>query len=127
MNIFVWIVQALLATIFLVHGFVLINPPGAANAIFETLPFSRTFMGFIGLAEMLGGVGLILPRALGILPLLTPLAATGLAIIMVGAAGTHVMQGELGKAIPSVVIVGLCAFVVYQRSETLRQGNVANA
>ena len=121
MNLLAWIVQAVLAAIFLVHGFVLVNPPEAAAAIFEALPFSRSFMGFIGLTEMLGAVGLILPRALGMLPALTPLAATGLMVIMLGASGTHVTQGEFEKAIPTLVIAGLCAFVAYFRSDGLRE------
>ena len=75
--------------------------------------YSKPFMVFIGVCEIVGGLGLILPLALGIAPVLTPLAALGLAIIMVGAAAFHVQRKE--PPIPAVVCLVLCCFVVYGR------------
>ena len=116
MNIFVWIVQVLLAAIFVVQGVVLISPPEPMKIIFDALPFSRTFMVVIGILQVLGAIGLILPWALRIQPNLTPLAAAGLTIIMIGAVMTHLMRGEVAQAIPALIITLLAAFVAYART-----------
>lgn len=116
MNKTAWIIQGFLAAVFLFHGFILINPPEAMQARFTELPFSQSFMTFIGIAELLGAVGLILPKALNILPFLTTLAAAGLGVIMLGAVGTHVIQGDIAGALPTFILTLLCAFVVYLRS-----------
>ncbi len=113
MKIGLWIAQGLLAAVFVLHGFVLLNPPPEMLASFEGLPFSRGFMGFIGIVEVLGAVGLILPRALNVFTFLTPLAAVGLAIIMFGAVGTHLMQGDVVGALPSLVLALICASTAY--------------
>jgi hypothetical protein len=70
---------------------------------------------FIGLAEVLGGLGLILPAATRILPWLTPLAGAGLALDMLLAALFHLMRGEPGNAVATVVLGLLAAFVAYGR------------
>jgi uncharacterized membrane protein len=115
-NILVWIVQALLAVIFALHGVVLIFPPEPMKVVFDALPFSRGFMVAIGVLEILGAIGLILPWALKIQPRLTPLAAAGLTIIMIGAVMTHLIRGEVAQAIPSLIITVLAAFVAYART-----------
>jgi uncharacterized membrane protein YphA (DoxX/SURF4 family) len=117
MNRFMWTLQILLAAVFMLHGYVLVNPPQAMLTTFEALPFSRNFMQFIGVAEVLGGLGLILPRAFNILPFLTPLAAALLAVIMVGAVVVHVTTGEATQALPSFLIGVLSAFVAYRFSK----------
>ena len=116
MNIFIWIVQALLAVFFALHGVALTSPPEPIKVVFDALPFSRGFMVAIGILEVLGGIGLILPWALRIQPMLTPLAAAGLTIIMIGATVTHFMRGEVVQAIPSLVVTLLAAFIVYART-----------
>jgi hypothetical protein len=116
MNVFVWVVQALLAVMFALQGVFLISPPEPMRLVFETLPFSRGFMVAIGILDVLGAIGLILPWALKILPQLTPLAAAGLTIIMIGAIVTHLVRGEIVQAIPALVIAVLTAFVVYART-----------
>lgn len=116
MNLFIWIVQALLAVIFALHGAVLISPPEPMRVIFDALPFSRGFMVAIGVLEVLGAIGLILPWGLNIQPKLTPLAAAGLTIIMIGAVMTHLIRGEVGQAIPTLIITLLAAFVVCART-----------
>ena len=75
----------------------------------------------IGILEVLGGIGLILPWALRIQPTLTPLAAAGLTIIMIGAIVTHFMRGEVVQAIPSLIITLLAAFIVYARTIVVPQ------
>jgi uncharacterized membrane protein YphA (DoxX/SURF4 family) len=116
MNIVVWIVQVLLAAIFALHGVALISPPEPMKVIFDALPFPREFMMAIGVLEVLGAIGLILPWALRIQPKLTPLAATGLTIIMIGAVMTHLLRGEVAQTIPTLIITLLAAFVAYART-----------
>ena len=115
-NIFVWIVQGLLAVFFALHGLALISPPEPVKVVFDALPFSRGFLVTIGILEVFGAIGLILPLALRIQPMLTPLAAAGLTIIMIGAIVTHLIRGEVVQAIPSLIITLLAAFVVYART-----------
>ena len=72
-------------------------------------------MRFIGAAEVLGAIGLILPGLLGIRPGLTPLAAAGLVIIMIGATVVTLVGGDLAAALISLVVGLLSAFVAYGR------------
>ncbi len=115
----VWIALGLLALVFALHGS-LFAAYGLApvhlprvQAVLEKMPFSRGFLGLIGVAEVLGALGLILPAALNIQPRLTPLAAVGLTVIMLGAFGTHLAMGEIVQAVPSLVLGCLCAFIAY--------------
>ncbi len=91
MDLALWLVQALLAVLFLVAGGmkVLAYDRMAAMASKQNpdqgLPMSRGLAGFVGVSEVAGALGLVLPWGLGVLPVLTPLAAVGLAIIMAGA------------------------------------------
>src|SRR3954471_23781809 len=78
-----WIVQGLLAALFLFAGGMKLITPVAVLSLMS--PFPGEFIRFIGICEVLGAFGLILPWALGIRRELTPLAAAGLAIIMIGA------------------------------------------
>ena len=115
MNRALWIVQGLLSALFLFGGTVkLMMPPEA----FAELPLPIPFIYFIGVAEALGGLGLVLPWALRILPGLTPLAASGLVIIMIGATALTAMGVGGGDAISALFpgVVGLlAAFVAYGR------------
>jgi DoxX-like family len=109
-----WFVQALLALLFLWAGGMKLVLPIEALAGPVTLP--GPFLRFIGVAEVLGALGLILPGLLRIRPGLTPLAAAGLVIIMIGATWLTVYGGA-GVAmmlIPAVVGL-LAAFVAYGR------------
>ena len=96
MNVFLWIVQAVLAAMFAMAGLMKSTQPKEKLA--PRLPwvedFSAATVRFIGVVELLGAIGLILPAATGIAPILTPVAATGLALIMVLAAATHIRRKE---------------------------------
>ena len=95
MNIILWILQVLLAAMFLMAGVMKAFQYERAKA---TLPWvkdtSKGLVSFIGISELLGGIGLVLPQITGILPWLTLLAAAGLAIIMVLAAIFHIRRKE---------------------------------
>lgn len=77
--------------------------------------FSANTVRFIGAMELLGGIGLILPAATGIAPILTPIAATGLAIIMVLAAATHVRRKEPSGVAFTAVLFVLAVLVAWGR------------
>jgi hypothetical protein len=108
-----WTVQGLLAALFLFAGVMkLVMPYDPALS----MGFAEWFLRFIGVAETLGALGLILPGLTRVHTELTPLAAAGLVVIMVGAAATSGAVGGIGAAaIPAVVGV-LCAVVAYKRS-----------
>ena len=108
---FVWILQILLALLFSTHGSALIVKPARVRDQLHHLPYSSRFLSFIGVCEVLGGLGLILPLGTGILPWLTPLAAAGLAIIMAGAVWTH-MSAKEGPQIGVTAVVALLLVVV---------------
>ncbi len=110
-----WIVQGLLAALFLfAGGSKLVTPPEVLSAM---SPFPASFILFIGICEVLGAFGLILPLALRIRPELTFLAALGLTVIMVGATLSTLPMGVFA-AIPLVVTV-LTALVAYGRRDLL--------
>jgi hypothetical protein len=85
------------------------------DALPMPIPLPAAFITFIGVAEVLGGLGLILPGLTGIRTGLTPLAAAGLALVTVGATVYQLAAGEPGNALFAVVIGLLCAFVGYGR------------
>ncbi len=108
-----WIVQVLLALLFLFAGGMKLVLP--IEALTEQMPLPGLFVRFIGVAEALGGLGLILPGLLGIWPGLTPLAAAGLVIIMIGAIVLTLAGGEVALALIPLVVGLLLAFVAYGR------------
>jgi len=113
-NALLWTIQALLAALFLFAGIMKLVMP--IEALTAQSPFSGTFIRFIGIAETLGGLGLILPGLTRIQPRLTPLAASGLVIIMIGATVTSVAQGPVALAAIPFIVGALCAFVAYGRT-----------
>ena len=118
MNYVLWIVQGLLALIFLFTGGTKLILP--LEVLTEQFPLPGLFVRFIGVAEVLGAIGLILPGLLRIRPGLTPLAAAGLVIIMIGAtvltlAGVVPGGGGAASALIPLVLGLLSAFVVYGR------------
>ena len=113
MNIALWIVQALLAALFLFAGGMKLVMP--IEAMTEPMPLPGLFLRFIGLAEVLGALGLILPGLLRIRPGLTPLAAAGLVIIMIGATVITLATMDAVLALTPLVVGLLAAFVAYGR------------
>ena len=114
MNIFLWILQALLAVAFLAHGWLFVAPPAAMAEMMNALipPWFRIF---IGVAELLAAIGLILPAATRILPWLTALAAAGLMIVMASATVLHLSRGETSNALTTAVVFVILTFVAYMR------------
>ena len=108
-----WIVQGLLAIIFLFAGGMKLVLP--LEKLTGPIPLPGLFLRFIGVAEVLGAIGLILPGLLRIRPGLTPLAAAGLVIIMIGATVVTLAGGDFAAALISLVVGFLSVFVVYGR------------
>ncbi len=117
MNIVLWIVQGLLAVMFLMAGAmkVMRSKEQMVERMAWVEDFSQNTIRLIGVLEILGALGLILPGLTGILPVLTPLAAVGLVLTMVGAAMTHAKRGENSMIGMNVMLLVLSAFVVYGR------------
>ena len=113
MNVALWIVQSLLAALFLFAGVMKLVVP--LEQLAGPVAFPGWFLRFIGVAETLGGLGLILPGLLRIRPGLTPLAAAGLVIIMIGATGIGLKVGDYATALMPLVVGLLAAFVAYGR------------
>ena len=118
MNILLWILQVVLALLFLFAGIMKLVVPAdllMANAPPGSTQFPAAFLKFIGLAETLGGFGLILPGIFRRQPGLTPLAAVGLTIIMIGAVVISVRDHGLMAGVTPLIVGLLCAFVAYGR------------
>ena len=113
MNYALWIVQMLLALLFLFAGGMKLVMPIDQMQGPVTLP--GWFIRFIGVCEVLGAVGLILPSLLRISPWLTPLAAVGLVLVMIGAICVTLAGGMVGAALFSLLVGLLAAFVAYGR------------
>ena len=118
MNILLWIIQILLALEFLFSGGMKLVIPAdqlQAQAPPTVIHFSNLFMKFIGTCEVLGGLGLILPGLFRTAKYLTPLAAAGLTIIMIGAVVITLTGIGIPAAVPPFITGLLCAFVAYER------------
>jgi uncharacterized membrane protein YphA (DoxX/SURF4 family) len=111
MNKFLWVLQTLLAVLFAFSGIVKFLMPIEQMTQNTSLP--PLFVYFIGVMEVLGAIGLILPALLLLLPVLTPIAACGLTIIMAGATVISLPKGKM--AIFPFVIGLLALFVAYGR------------
>ena len=117
MNIVLWVLQVLLALAFLGAGFMKVSQPldRLSKQMEWVTAFPVWFVRFIGAAEILGGIGLIVPALTKISPWLTPVAATGLAIIMAGAVGYHLIHKEYNRIAPSLVLLVLAIIVAFGR------------
>lgn len=118
-HISLWIAQVLLAVMFIMAGLMKATQP--IEALAESLPWvSSTSLGlvrFIGVSELLGGIGLILPALLRIKPFLTVWAAIGLAVVMVLAAIFHASRGEFSGIGVNLVFMAIALFVAWGRSK----------
>ena len=117
MNIALWIVQALLGAAFIMAGFTKTTTP--IDKLSIKMPWAKEvpqgLVRFIGISQLLGGIGLILPWLTGIMPILTPLAACGLAINMLLALAFHINRKEYNVLAPSFILGLLAAFVAWGR------------
>ncbi|MDP1822628.1 MAG: DoxX family protein [Archangium sp.] len=112
-----WAVQGLLGLAFVMAGQMKLftGIPELAKMLPWASSVPEALVRFIGASELLGGLGLILPAATRIKPMLTPLAAAGLVLVMVLAAGFHATRGEFGALPINLVLGGLAGFVAWGR------------
>ncbi len=117
MNNALWIVQILLALMFTATGLVKLTQPREKmlRHVRWVAGFPTASIRLIGFLELLAVIGLILPSLTHIMVWLTPLAAVGLVLTMIGAAIVHMRYAEYPNIIPNVVLLILAAFVAYER------------
>ena len=117
MGIALWVAQVLLAVAFLGAGATKLSQPKEklAKNMAWVEDFSQGTVRLIGALEVVGAIGLVLPALTRILLWLTPLAALGLVLLMIGAALTHLRRTEYGNIAMNAVLLVLAAFVAYGR------------
>jgi uncharacterized membrane protein YphA (DoxX/SURF4 family) len=115
MNVALWILQVLLAALFLFAGGVKLVTP--IEEMLKQMPLALPgwFLRLTGVIEVLGAIGLIVPWLTGIRPGLTSLAAAGLVIVMIGAVIFTIVAGDIAMALMPLVVGLLCGFVAYGR------------
>lgn len=117
MNIVLWIIQIILAGMFVLAGVIKTTQPKEKLA--TNMPwvndYSLEMVRFVGISELLGGIGMLVPWLTGIAPVLTPIAASGLAVIMVLAAVYHFRKEEYKGVIFNAVLFLLAVVVAYFR------------
>lgn len=112
-----WVLQVLLGIYFVVTGVIhLTVPDGLPGAMAWMYDLSTPLHSIAGLAEIAGGLGLVLPAATRIAPRLTPLAASGLVLVMLSAAGWHATRGEAQSIVGNLVVAALLVSVVHVRT-----------
>ena len=114
-SIILWTVQIVLALMFLFAGGMKLILPIQMLLAQMPMPLPGLFVRFIGLAEVAGGLGLILPGLTRIRPMLTPLAALGLVLDMIGATAYNLISGQIGSAVVTVVLGLICVAIAYGR------------
>jgi len=117
-NVVLWIVAGVLAAAFLASGLMKLSQPRkklAESGMGWTEDFSDGAVKGIGALEVLGALGLILPAVFDIATVLVPIAATGLALVMLGAAVTHARRKENQMIVVNVVLFALAVFVAWGR------------
>ncbi len=116
-----WVAQVLLAAAYLAAGAMKLFQPmdvlaGMGMGYVTTMP--ELFIRFVGLMEILGAIGLILPSLTRILPMLTPAAAVGLSIVQVAAIILHAIRGETATSLPvNLVLLALSLFILWGRTK----------
>lgn len=117
MNTALWIIQGVLAALFGAAGTFKATQP--KEKLLKNLPwvedFSAQQVKLIGLLELLAAIGLIVPQLTGIVTILTPLAAVGLMLTMIGASITHIRRKEFSSIGINAAFLALSAFVAYGR------------
>ena len=118
MNIVLWILQVLLAVAFVAHGWLFLSPPpDVVEQMNASLP--RWFQLFLGVAEVLAGIGLTLPGLTRIQPWLVTWAAAGVFIVSASATIFHVVRGEMSSAAITLVLTAMAGFLAYMRHRVL--------
>ncbi len=118
MNVVLWIIASLLAVAFLAAGGMKLARPRReliTSGMSWAEDFSDSQVKGIGALEVLGALGLILPAAFDIAPILTPIAATGLFLVMAGAVVVHLRRNEGSGAVPALALGLLALFVAIMR------------
>ncbi|MEI8005935.1 MAG: DoxX family protein [Bacteroidota bacterium] len=117
LNIILWIAQIILAGVFIMAGFMKSTMP--IEQLSASLPWAKDvpswLVRFIGISELLGALGLILPSLFKIKPMLTPLAAAGIIAIMIMAAFFHISRSEFSGVAFTVVLALVAAFIGWGR------------
>ena len=114
MNILLWVLQILLAVAFAAHGVLFLNPPPELLVEMDKM-LPTWFRLFLGVAEVLATVGLILPGMTRIMPRLVTLAAVGIMIVMISATILHTMRAEYSSAVTTAILLVIATFVAYMR------------
>jgi uncharacterized membrane protein YphA (DoxX/SURF4 family) len=115
MNVLAWILQVLLAALFLFHGWIFISPPASMADAVAGSGLSTWFQQFIGVAEILAAIALVVPGLTRTLPWATPLAALGLTIVMGSATIFHIVRHEISSAISALILLVLVVATGYVR------------
>src|SRR3989442_7727594 len=115
LNALLWSIQIFLAVQYLFHGWLFANPPAAWAEAIAASGLNPGFRQFIGIAEVLASIGLVLPGLTRILPWLTPLAALGLTVVMASATIFHIGRNEGPNWVSDVNLVVLVALTAYLR------------
>src|SRR5882757_158382 len=118
MNPALWIIAIVLAAVFAASGLMKQFVPKdklVTSGQGWAHDFSPTSIRLIGLAEILGAIGLVLPAATHIVPILVPLAAVGLALVRAGAVVVHARRNEAMNVAVNVLLIALAVFVAWGR------------
>lgn len=119
MNIALWVAQALLAIMFIMAG--ITKTTQSLDVLAESMPWVTStplaLVRFIGISELLGGLGLLIPSIFRFKPFLTIWAALGLALVMIFAAIFHAVRGEFASIVVNFIILGIAVFIAWGRSK----------
>ena len=118
MNVLLWVLAGVLAVAFLAAGMMKLSQPKqklAASGMGWVEGVSAGAVKLLGALEVLAAIGLVLPAAVGVAPVLVPLAALGLVLVMVGAVVVHARRSEAQMITVNVVLLALAAVVVWGR------------
>jgi uncharacterized membrane protein YphA (DoxX/SURF4 family) len=117
MSTVVWVVQGILATLFAIAGFMKMAAP--KSVLEENMgwvkDYSKTMVKFIGTCELLGAIGLVAPMSFNVLPVLTPIAATCLAVVMILATRTHLKRKEYKEIGITLFLFIVAVFIAVNR------------
>jgi putative oxidoreductase len=117
LNIALWIGQVFLAGMFIMAGIMKVSQP--IDQLSQMLPWTaqipEILVRFIGISEALGAVGLLLPALLRIKPVLTPIAATGLALVQLFAIAFHLSRGEAPAIVINIILLLVAVFIAWGR------------